>query len=320
MCKYKRISYVICWDWNGYRVFGECLSRCLRCCWYFGSLLLMLLLLLFSLYHQPYRIFKFSFAFWMAVRMYCAPPTKIDSILRCLDIVCSVWLCIGFHVHTNCLFFFSCPLIVATPLMLNAFDRCFSHSDHTVLYSICYAHSYTRCDIYRLFFSLSGGENLSLLVCPSYANHTNLTCENTVNNFRVQYHTHTHIHMDKKRASARTHKVSDVSRITSDNYSTTGYHSQFAWLYDRNVIHETKIEYRKLQNTRRTFHNLVYLAMLTLYHRIGQPSCLQRNCALIKRCYCGAAGAVVAMMPLKISLIISTQPKHTVNNVLHTRE
>lgn len=37
---------------------------------------------------SPYRIFKFSFAFWMAVRMYCAPPTKIDSILRCLETLC----------------------------------------------------------------------------------------------------------------------------------------------------------------------------------------------------------------------------------------
>lgn len=114
---------------------------------------------------SPYRIFKFSFAFWMAMRMYCAPPTKIDSILRCLETLCD---------------FASVSRTLLTHNCLSSLDaRCLIHSFHSTRSHVHFIIVTNTLDTEAERLLLLAGtaffeevkQNLSLLVCPSHENH-----------------------------------------------------------------------------------------------------------------------------------------------------
>lgn len=118
---------------------------------------------------SPYRIFKFSFAFWMAVRMYCAPPTKIDSILRCLETLCD-FASVSTYTHYA---------LAHTTRLSSSATRCpihaFAHSLTLALsmsQNAWYSGRKTDAAATYRSFSEGGEQNLSLLVCPSHENHT----------------------------------------------------------------------------------------------------------------------------------------------------
>lgn len=103
--------------------------------------------------------------------MYCAPPTKIDSILRCLETLCD-FASVSRTLHTTAFL-----LWLLSVSFFHSFARSLSlyHCRKCLIQRLkgCCCCRCCRCCCcccwYRFF--RGGEQNLSLLVCPSHENH-----------------------------------------------------------------------------------------------------------------------------------------------------